>query len=242
MSKTVRARIGFVSSGSRSSAHYSTFKAFIPEDIEMDFEGQNLYDKSLYEIRGKKESIVQNISDLVKNNQWDGLIVPGAPTELLNPGLLGDLQARLKIPVTTALSSCVAALRASSAKKVLLMTPFDETMNRMICDYLVKAQIEAIAPEPFRHHTDAMKLGPEEVYMLTRKTFDRAKDVEAIYFQGAVLDPLSVLERIEKELHTTVIASNPAMLWFILSKLGLSYKINGYGKLLEQWCRLPDGF
>jgi hypothetical protein len=241
MSETIRARIGFVSSGSRSSAHYSTFQAFIPEDVKMDFEGLNLYEKSLYEIRDKRGSIVQNMSDLVKEHQWDGLIVPGAPTELLNPGLLGDVQARLKIPVTTALNSCVAALRAFSVKNVLLMTPFDDTMNKMICDYLAKAQIEAMAPEPFRHHTEAMKLGPEEVYTLTKKAFDRAQGIEAIYFQGAVLDPLKVLEKIERELQTTVVASNPAMLWFILSKLGLSYKIYGYGKLLEQWCRLPGG-
>ncbi len=120
------------------------------------------------------------------------------------------------------------------------MTPFDEPMNKLIREYLVHEGIEALSPpETLRHYTDALKLEPEEVYSLTRKAFEGYQDVEAIYFQGAVLDPIKILEKIENELDTTIVASNPAMLWFMLSKLGLSYRIPGYGKLLAQWPKLP---
>jgi len=97
LEKTTRARIGFVSSGSSSSPHYSGFKAFIPEDIEVDFEGLGFHGESLYEVQGKKEIVIASINDLVKNNRWDGLMVSGAPKELLNPGLLTDLTATLNI-------------------------------------------------------------------------------------------------------------------------------------------------
>jgi len=50
-----------------------------------------------------------------------------------------------------------------------------------------------------------------------------------------VLDPIKVLEKIERELGMMVIASNPAMLWHVLSKLGLSYPISGYGRLMREW-------
>ena len=46
----------------------------------------------------------------------------------------------------------------------------------------------------------------------------------------------------EADLNVPIVASNPAMLWFILSKLGLSYRIAGYGKLLSSWPPLPIGF
>jgi maleate cis-trans isomerase len=62
-----------------------------------------------------------------------------------------------------------------------------------------------------------------------------AGDIDAIYFQGAVLDPLKVLDQIESDLKTIAVASNPAMLWNILSQLGRSAKIRGYGKLLIEW-------
>jgi maleate cis-trans isomerase len=50
-----------------------------------------------------------------------------------------------------------------------------------------------------------------------------------------VLDPLPVLQQIENDLKITAIASNPAMLWEILSQLGRRAPIPGYGKLLADW-------
>lgn len=237
MPKTIRPKIGFISAISPNSPHFNSFRALIPGDVQMDLEGLGLVGKSLYDdLRGKTQSIVKAVLDLARKHQWDGLIVSGAPVELLNPGLLPELQAKLKIPVTTAMNSCVAALKAFSAKRVLLMTPFDDAMNKMLRDYLDNAGIKALSPPSlFGHFTEAMKVKPEDVYGLTRKAIEEAKDVEAIYFQGAVLDPLQVLQRMEEDMHTTVVASNPAMLWFILSRLGLRYQIRGYGKLLQQW-------
>jgi len=240
MDKTIRARIGLVSSGTSSRRHHDSFKAFIPEEIQVDFKSLELHGDSPSEQEGKKEIIITKIIDLVNQNRWNAVMASGAPKELLNPGLLSDLKVTLNIPVTTALNACVYALRAFQAKKVLLMTPFDKPINEMICAYLAKAGITASAPREFRHTTEASRLSPDEVYNLTKTLFGQGEHIEAIYFQGAVLDPLKVLERIEKELDTTVVASNPAMLWFILSKLGLRYEIEGYGKLLAQWHSLPE--
>jgi len=50
-----------------------------------------------------------------------------------------------------------------------------------------------------------------------------------------VLDPIKVLEKIESELKATVVASNPAMLWYVLSMLGLKHPVGGYGRLLREW-------
>ena len=73
---------------------------------------------------------------------------------------------------------------------------------------------------------------------MTRKALSEYPNVEAIYFQGALLDPIPILDKLEVELKLPIIASNPAMLWLILSKLGLSYNIAGYGKLLASWRRV----
>ncbi len=240
MEKTTRARLGLVSSGSSSSRHHRSFRDFIPEEIQVDFKSLELHGDSLYEQEGKRETIITKIIDLVNQNKWDALMASGAPKELLNPGLLTDLTATLNIPVTTALNACVNAIKAFQFKKVLLMTPFDKVLNDMICAYLAKAEIDATAPQEFRHTTEASRLSPDEVYSLTKTLFGQVENVEAIYFQGAVLDPIKVLDRIEKELDTTVVASNPAMLWFMLSKLGLRYDIRGHGKLLAQWRSLPE--
>jgi len=94
-------------------------------------------------------------------------------------------------------------------------------------------------PPPFKDYKDALKLGPEDVFSLTKKSVEAVKEFQAIYFQGGVLDPLKVVEQIEREIPTTVVASNSAMLWTILSRLGLKFRVPGHGKLLEEWPRLP---
>ena len=77
---------------------------------------------------------------------------------------------------------------------------------------------------------------------VARRAMAEQSQVDAIYFQGAVLDPMDCLEQMERELNLPVVASNPAMNWYMLSKLGLKHPRTGYGKLLSSWPPLPDGY
>ena len=233
-------RIGFVSGGAGSMPHYNSFLPIVPRDVEIDFQGLDLYGSSLYEIAGKKEAILRRLKEFIAERKWDGLILTAAPTEVLNPGLYDELKAALSIPFTTALNACVAALRVYSAPKVLLLTPFDARLNDLIVAHLAAAGVTAISPHSFAELAVPKRMTPDEVFDLTTKNLAAAGKVDAIYFQGAVLDPIKCLERIESELKATVIASNPAMFWYVLSKLGRNYALSGYGRLLREWPALPD--
>jgi maleate cis-trans isomerase len=81
---------------------------------------------------------------------------------------------------------------------------------------------------------------PDEVFELTKKNLAAVGKVDAIYFQGAVLDPIKVLDKVEAELKATVIASNPAMFWYVTSELGMNFPMRGYGRLLRDWPGLRD--
>lgn len=239
MAETIKAKIGFVSGGAAAMPHYSSFLPLIPDEIKLEHEGLELYRESLYQIADKKETIVRRVQEFVKNNDWDAVILTAAPTEVLNLGLFDDLKATLSVPFTTALHACVAALNVYSAKRVLLLTPFDERLNELICRHLDGKGIAAVAPHPFAELGVPKRMTPDEVFTLTKQCLNPADPVDAIYFQGAVLDPIKVLEKIETELGLTVIASNPAMLWYVLSKLGFTYPMSGYGRLLREWPKLP---
>lgn len=240
MAETIKAKVGFVSGGAGSMPHYNSFLPMIPAEVELDFQGLQLYSNSLYEIGGKKETIVRRVGEFVLNRKWNGVIVTAAPTEVLNPGLYDALQAALAVPFTTALNACVAALRVYAAPRVLLLTPFDARLNELICEHLQKVGITALAPHSFPELAVPKRMLPDEVFELTKKNLSAAGKIDAIYFQGAVLDPIKVLDKIESELKATVIASNPAMFWYLLSKLKLSYPMSGYGRLMREWPALPE--
>jgi maleate isomerase len=63
----------------------------------------------------------------------------------------------------------------------------------------------------------------------------KSPGVEAVYFQGATLDALPIIQRLEDELGITVVTSNQAMLWHLLTQLDLKYSLQAYGKLLSTW-------
>ncbi len=239
MAEKSKAIVGFVSGGSSSMPHYNSFLPIVPAEIKIDFQGMGLYGKSLYEIADKKDIILRKVKTFIAERSWDGLILTAAPTEVLNPGLYDDLKAQLSVPFTTALHACVAALRSYSSARVLLLTPFDARLNALIVDHLKNAGVTAVAPHAFEELAVPKRMTPDEVFDLVQRNIKVAGELEAIYFQGAVLDPIKCLERIEREFNKPVIASNPAMFWYVLSELGHKYPMSGYGMLLREWPALP---
>ena len=242
MSASETVKIGFLGSSAASSPHHASFKKFIPADIEFTFLQESGTHTSLYDAKGKVDALIGQSNELISERGWNGLIISGAPKEALNPGMWEQVSAALSIPVALALRSSVAALKAFAAKRILLMTPVDDQLKKMYYDYLAGFGIESFyPPQILRAHTDAQKLTSSDVEAMTRKALSEYPNVDAIYFQGALLDPIPILDKLETELQLPIVASNPAMLWLILSKLGLSYNITGYGKLLASWPSVPDG-
>ena len=242
MAQSTGTRIGFLGSSAPSSPHHASFKAFIPNDIDFTFVQETGVKGSLYDARGKVEPLIDQARQLIAEQRWNGVIISGAPKEALNPGMWEQVSAALNVPIALALRSSVAALKAFSAKRILLMTPVDDQLKKMYDDYLTGFGIQSFyPPQILRAHTDAQKLTAADVESMTRDALGKFPDVDAIYFQGALLDPIPLLDKLEHEMSLPIVASNPAMLWLVLSKLGRRYQIPGYGKLLASWPAVPAG-
>ena len=242
MSHFRKTKIGFIGSSAPSSPHHDSFRAFIPKDLDFAFVQEAGAKTSLYDARGKVDPLIGQVRHLIVEENWDGVIISGAPKEALNPGMWEKVSGALKIPVSLALRSSVAALTAFGAKRILLMTPVDDQLKKLYRDYIAGFGIESFfPPQTLRAHTDAVKLTTGDVEEMTRRALAEYPSVDAIYFQGALLDPIPVLEKMETELGLPIVASNPAMLWLILAKLELRYEIAGFGRLLSTWPPLPGG-
>ena len=235
MATTERVRIGFISASGATSPHFEGFRALIPEDVVFDFQGLGLERGHMYVAEDRAQATMR-AAQTVEQHGCQGIVVSGAPAEVLNPDLQQRLEAAAKVPVATAMTACVAALRSFGARRVLLMTPFDADTNQKIRAHLEARSIVAVSPSTaFGEIDEAMRLTSDEVHALAQASFAAAGPVDAVYFQGAVLDPLEIMDRLESEFACPVVASNPAMLWFILNKAGRTYHIDGCGRLLRDW-------
>jgi Arylmalonate decarboxylase len=240
MPDSSRTRIGWLGPSLPTSSHLQKLARIVPSNVELVHEQLVLHDGVLNDVQGKLDVIVTKAVELTQKHRWDGLIFPGAPREVLNPGLFAGFTAALTIPVATALRASAAALKTFSSKRTLLLTPFDDALNKLIRGFLAHLGIAALSPtETLHRYTDALKMTSDDVVAYAKRAMVQHKGVDAIFFQGAVLDPMDCLEKMESDLAIPIVASNPAMLWFMQSKLGLRNPVFGYGKLLARWPTLP---
>jgi len=115
-------------------------------------------------------------------------------------------------------------------------------MNEVIKNHFDNLGFKVYLGPPFENRKPgaAVDLSPQELFQLVTDEFRKNPVVEAIYFQGATMDPVPIIQRLEDELGIAVVTSNQAMLWHLLTQLGLRYSVQGYGKLLSSWPVLTD--
>ncbi len=239
MTTPANLNIGFLKPGV-GRTHYDQFAAMIPPEINLDMQDLGIMQTALTDFAARADSIIERAVNLARQRQWQALIVPGAPVEVQNPGLRQRLANALNIPFTTALAAGELALRAYNAQRILLMTPFDPHMNNLVVNHLANAGLHVqLADLGFASEQEALDLPSQTVLHLTRRALSDANNVHAIYFQGAVLNPLPIIDQMENELALPIISSNPAMLWAAASALGARFSIPSKGRLVKEWPPLP---
>ena len=230
-------RLGLLSPATPNKPHFKHVEALLPVGVLLVHEGLGLLGDSYQDLAGKSAQVIAKAIDFSKRHPVDGLILTGGFIGLFNPGIDVKVSQAIHLPVATAVSSAVAALKTYSAKTVLLMTPFDAKSDNVINEHLNALGFTVYLGPAFegRKAGSSVDLSPDQLFDLVVKTYRSHPAADAIYFQGATMDPLPVIQRLEEALSVPVIASNPAMFWHMLSQLGVKDSVKGYGKLLAEW-------
>lgn len=137
------------------------------------------------------------------------------------------------IPATATSEGLVAALNALGAKKIVLLSPYDQHVNDAEVAFFKHYGIQVLqekgfAPPPGEKYPYA---SPQE--WRDRTLAMRMPEADAYFLSCTNIRCLSVVDELEKALGKPVITSNTAMLWHVLRKGGISDAIPGYGKLLQ---------
>ena len=229
--------LGLLSPATPNKPHFKHVDALLPPGVSLVHEGLGLLGEAYQDLADKADVVISKAKDFVARNKVDGLVLTGGFIGLFNPGIDIKVSEAIRLPVATAVSSAVAALNIYNATSVLLMTPFDAKSDAVIKDHLADLGFTVHLGPAFegRKAGSGVDLTPDQLFDLVVKTYRSYDCADAIYFQGATMDPLPVIQRLENELNVPVIASNPAMFWNVLSKLGVKDSVKGYGRLLEDW-------
>lgn len=237
MAKSQTVSIGVLSPATPHRPHFKSLDGILPPGVSIAHEGLGLLGESYQDLAGKTDRVVELAQDFVRRHPVEGLMVTGGFVTLFNPGLEARVAAAVGLPVVSAVSSAVAALKVFQAQSVLLMTPFDAASDGVIKAHLAGLGFTVFLGPSFENRKAGapVDLSRDALFDLVGKTFRENPGAEAIYFQGATMDPLPILQRLEDALSVPIITSNSAMIWNLLSRLGRKFSVPGSGRLLREW-------
>jgi maleate isomerase len=137
-------------------------------------------------------------------------------------------------PCTNPIAAAVAGLKALRARRVALLTPYVDRINRMMRDYLLRRGLEVPAMGSFNHEND------NEVARIDAGSVEAAvlelgghPSVDAVFVSCTSLRLVEQVERLEARLGKPVTSSNHALAWHSLRLAGYTAPIEGFGRLMR---------
>ena len=146
-----------------------------------------------------------------------------------------DLQARLGIPVCNASIATQQALRALDAKRIAVLTPFDDAVNRHVRDNIEAGGFEVVAIEGTRAPSlPAICETPlQQIRQLAIEL--GAADCDAIAQIGTALPVAGLIDELESATGKPLVACNAAVYWQTLRAAGIEDPVAGFGRLLAEF-------
>jgi len=186
---------------------------------------------ALKAVEGRVEELANEGVDLIHPEGAPPFMVQGFQGEAK---IVGDWEARYKIPIVTAAQTQVEALHALKIKKFIGVTYFTGSINDIFTRYFQEAGFEVMGMEgmsvPF---ADVGRLSSLEIYAHTRKAFLKNQSADGIYMLGTGWRCLDIIHLLEEDLQVPVVHPVPARVWSIQKRLHVRQPRNGVGRLLE---------
>ncbi len=144
------------------------------------------------------------------------------------------LQAKPSCYVTTPVTSAIKAFKIMNIKKIALLTPYPEEVNKTILRYFTKKNIEVISLASLNLNLDSEFANVDPNYILNISSKLETKNADALFISCTALKVLNYIDKIEKIIKKPVFSSNQTLIWDSVRSCGYSLPITGYGALLNQ--------
>ena len=137
------------------------------------------------------------------------------------------------IAVTNPLDAAVAAIKAMGGKRISVLTPYVEEINRELAASFAVRGIEVLNMAGFAFDSDIEATGIP-VNLLRDNAIGAAADAaDVVFISCTALRASLALDEIEAALGKPAISSNQALAWHAMQLLGRGRPVPGYGRLLS---------
>ena len=211
----------------------------LPEGVNVVFATLGVEEHTPKEFDKAQEVVEQAARGLVMAGVG-AVVLGGSPLMTMakgegTGGLARKLEQETGVPVITGQEAADQALKILGIKRLLLVTPYKESLNQGMKSHLERAGFEvlclksALCPGP----KEMAALSPEVPYRLAREAFEQARDADGVYIPTPKGQTMDIIEPLEEELKIPVVTTIQASAWWGLKKLHISEARPGYGRLLN---------
>ncbi|MCC3304581.1 hypothetical protein [Sneathiella sp. HT1-7] len=137
------------------------------------------------------------------------------------------------VPCTNPILSAGKALRTFSAKKISILTPYDDMVNAAVADNFKTEGFDILNIEGFGLDNDIEMTGlpPAAIAEAAMQVCD--PDADALFISCTAIRSSLVIEEVEQKLGKPVVTSNQALAWHCLQLMKNTCQVNGFGKLFD---------
>ncbi|MGI6449148.1 MAG: maleate cis-trans isomerase family protein [Desulfitobacteriia bacterium] len=142
------------------------------------------------------------------------------------------VEEQTKIPMTTTMVAVVDALKFLQAKRIVLLSPYIQVVNKVEVDFFEKNGFE-IAKDAGQGIVDGSAISrvtPAEITKFALENWDETAD--AMFLSCMNWHAISSVAEIEQKIGKPVITSHSATLWKVLNMMGKNLRSPQNGKWL----------
>ena len=231
-----KARIGYLSPSVFETP--SDWNLILPAGFTIVSSGLNVQSHTEAEFKKAIDALGTGLG-IFKAEECD-VIVMGGITLATQQGynaeqeVAAKLSRQVGLPVSTAMSATVDALKHLNIKNTVIATAYKETINQAVKKYYEDGGIQVLAIKGMEvsKPVDQVKLPDYASYKVARELFRQHTDAECLLLQGR-WRTVAHIQELEDDTERPVVASTAASLWWVMKTLGMRIPIQGYGRLLS---------
>jgi len=148
--------------------------------------------------------------------------------------VVAKLSKQVGLPVSTAMSATVEALKHLKVRTTAIATAYKESINQAVKKYYEDGGLKVVGIKGLEvsKPVDQVKLPDYASYKVARELFLQNPDVDSLLIQGRWRS-VGYVQELENDTGKPVVSSTAASLWWVMNALGIKPAIGNYGKLLR---------
>ncbi|MEA2659852.1 MAG: maleate isomerase [Candidatus Binatota bacterium] len=231
-----KARIGYLSPSVFETP--SDWNLILPEGFTMVASGLNVQSHTETEFNKAIDALGAGLG-IFAAEECDAILMGGITLGTqrgyaTEQEVVAKLSKQVGLPVSTAMSATVEALKSLKVRTTVIATAYKETINQAVKKYYEDGGVKVLSIKGLEvsKPVDQVKLPDYASYKIARELFRQHPEVESLLIQGRWRS-VAYVQELEDDTQKPVVSSTAASLWWVLQVLGMKPPIEGYGKLLR---------